>query len=215
MWKGQLTSGCMGRAGPGRAGDPDQDLGSFRGCQPSSCNQTRARARAGGGGHQKWLESGTRILAARVRVCLWPPTASGSRPPLPPPQTPALPHSPVPSPGENPGWPRAGHWAARGQSDGQIQGRGSWRLTSRRDALSRLERVHSEWGGVSSRIFCRERREPEASLSYNRALPVYSGGFDPYLYCQRHDNAEMKAFKPPVIFVSNKVYIFISVNPLQ
>lgn len=70
-------------------------------------------------------------------------------------------------------------------------------------------------GGVSSRIFCRERREPEASLSYNRALPVYSGGFDPYLYCQRHDNAEMKAFKPPVIFVSNKVYIFISVNPLQ
>ena len=44
--------------------------------------------------------------------------------------------------------------------------------------------------GVSSRIFCRERREPEASLSYNRALPVYSGGFDPYLYCQRHDNGE-------------------------
>lgn len=53
------------------------------------------------------------------------------------------------------------------------------------------------------------------SSSYNRALPVYSGRFDPYLYCQRHDNVEMKAFKAPAIFVSNKVYIFISVNPLQ
>ena len=40
----------MGRAGPGRAGVPDQDPGSFRGCQPSSCNQTGAGARARGGG---------------------------------------------------------------------------------------------------------------------------------------------------------------------
>ena len=139
----------MGRAGPGRAGGPDQDPGSFRGCQPSSCNQTGAgaRARVGGAGHRKRLESGTRILAARVRGCLWPPTASGSRPPLPPPQTPDPPPFPCAKSRENPGWPSAGHWAARGQSDSQIQGWGSWRLTSRRDALSRLERVHSEWWG--------------------------------------------------------------------
>lgn len=137
----------MGRAGLGRAGGPDQDSGSFRGCQPSSCNQTGAGARVGGAGAQKRLESGTRILAARVRVRLWPPTASGSRPPLPPPKTP----DPCPSPraksGENPGWPSAGHRAARGQSDGETQHWGSWRLTSRRDALSGLERVHSEWWG--------------------------------------------------------------------
>lgn len=56
-----------------------------------------------------------------------------------------LPRSPVPSPGENPGWPSACHRAAGGRSDGQTQDWGSWGRTSRRDALSGHARVHSGW----------------------------------------------------------------------
>lgn len=212
---GRDSSPPVAWGGLGRAGGPDQDSGSFRGCQPSSCNETGARARVGGAGHRKWLESGTGMLAARVGVCLWPPTASGSQPPPPPPKT--------PDPSLFPGAKSRGEsWLAQ---RGSLGCRGAVRWSDTR--LGELG-VHLKQGcsfrtcegafrvvGVSSRIFCRERREPEVSLSYNRALPVYSGRFDPYLYCQRRDNGEMKAFKPPVIFVSNQVYIFISVNPLQ
>lgn len=49
-------------------------------------------------------------------------------------------------------------------------------------------------------------------LSYNRALPVYSGRLILICIVNAHDNVEMKAFKAPAI-VSNKVCIFISVNP--
>lgn len=126
-----------------------------------------------------------------------------------------LPCSPVPSPGENPGWPSAGHWAAGGAVRWLDTRLGELGVHLKKGCSFRTCKGAFRVVGVSSRIFCRERREPEASLSYNRALPVCSGRFDPYLYCQRCDNGETKAFKPPVIFVSNQVYIFISVNPLQ